>query len=117
MRNSGHPGNVPDGNPVFEAAFNNIWPKWLCFYDALVHQPPPPEPDPPPNPPTPTPPLPDPLPPLPPPVEQGDNDLLILGALVLAGYGIYALAQQPRFKKVIKVGEGGVLNLKKIIGK
>lgn len=36
MRNSGHPGNVPDGDPVFEAAFNNIFPKWQCFFNALV---------------------------------------------------------------------------------
>jgi hypothetical protein len=36
MRNSGHPGNVPDGNPVFEAAFNVIWDNWQCFYDQLL---------------------------------------------------------------------------------
>lgn len=36
MRNSGHPGNVPDGNIVFEQAFNAIWPRWQCFYNELI---------------------------------------------------------------------------------
>lgn len=116
MRNSGHPGNVPDGTPVFELAFANIWPKWQCIYQALVNLPIIPAPV---TPPFPVPPLPNPLPPPPDPNSSGSLNMNILPWVALGLGAVYLVSKmqgQPTiFKKkiILKGREPGLL--KKIL--
>lgn len=112
MRHSGHPGNVPDGNPVFEDAFANLWPKWLCTYQAFVPGDPViiPPPVTPPNPPPPIP-VDVPWPPIVVPPNPADDNLpwLIVGAL---GIAAIASLSGSTFKK-IKIFEPGKVIIKK----
>lgn len=112
MRNSGHPGFVPDGNAVFEAAFNNIWPKWLCFYQALVGGQIPPNPVIPPSPPVPTPPLPIPLPPLPPlpGTTPGGSNGALIPLLVFGAFAMVVIRRPMIIKKLLVKGDvkGGI---------